>query len=157
MYFCPDISETMQKEGSMRWVCAVAALAMICVVVRCGEDKSQGPDDGEKERELRVTLPGGATMEMVWVESGTFMMGTTEAQQDLLWSKGMWYGWFETEQPAHEVTITEGFYLGKYELTQGQWEAVMSTRPWDGRFRVLENPNNPAAYMSWYSVRDKNA
>ena len=32
----------------------------------------------------------------------------------------------------HEVTISQGFYLGKYEVTQGQWESVMGTRPWQG-------------------------
>ena len=33
------------------------------------------------------------------------------------------------EGPVHEVEISEGFWLGKYEVTQGQWEAVMGTTP----------------------------
>ena len=54
-------------------------------------------------------LPGGATIEMVWIEPGTFMMGTTEEQEQLLRSKGLWDDGFEDEQPAHEVTISHGF------------------------------------------------
>ena len=101
------------------------------------------------DREIEVNLPGGAEMEMVWIPPGTFTMGTTEEQEQLLRSKGMWHDWFENEQPAHTVTITQGFYLGKYELTQGQWKSVIGTSPWAGQAGVQENPSNPAAYISW--------
>jgi formylglycine-generating enzyme required for sulfatase activity len=99
------------------------------------------------------TLPGGATMEMVWIEPGTFMMGTTEEQKQLMISQGIsWWDWLENELPAHEVTITRGFWIGKYELTQGQWEAVMGTRPWQGMIRIQEGPEYPAA-LSWDGVQ----
>ena len=45
-----------------------------------------------------------------------------------------------------DITIDTGFYLGKYEVTQGQWEAVMGTKPWDGR--VFSDPFYPAVYIS---------
>jgi len=87
-------------------------------------------------------LPGGATIEMVWIESGIFMMGSpaTEPYRD------------DDEGPQHEVTITKGFWLGKYEITQGQWEAVMGTTPWEGEGAVQKNPNHPAVYISWDDV-----
>ena len=73
--------------------------------------------------ETVVELPGGIELEIVWIEPGIFEMGTRDPdvfrQQD--------------EQPAHEVTISRGFYLGKYEITQSQWTEVMETRPWQGR------------------------
>ena len=47
-------------------------------------------------------LPGGATMEMVWIEPGTFIMGSP----------------FANERPQHEVTISRGFWFGRYEITQ---------------------------------------
>ena len=55
-----------------------------------------------------------STLEMIWVEPGTFTMGspTTEPCR----------GNDETE---HNVTLTMGFYLGKFEVTQAQYEAVM--------------------------------
>lgn len=91
--------------------------------------------------EITVDLPGGATMDFVWIEPGTFMMGTPESEQGRLTNEG-WEG------PQHEVTITQGYYLGKYEVTQGQWQAVMGTTPWSGKGSVQENPNHPAVYMT---------
>ena len=104
-------------------------------------------------REITVELPGGAKMAMVWVEPGSFMMGTTEEQEQHLRRKGMWDKWNENEQPAHEVTISQGFYLGKYEITQGQWKAVMGGRPWAGKANVQEDPNHPAVYISWNDLQ----
>jgi len=103
--------------------------------------------------ETTFVLPGGAEIEMVWIEPGTFTMGTTEAQEETLRSKEMWEDWMDREQPAHSVTITQGFYLGKYELTQGQWESVMGTTPWSGEEHVVEAPNHPAVFISWEYVQ----
>jgi formylglycine-generating enzyme required for sulfatase activity len=54
-------------------------------------------------------------LQMLWVEPGTFTMGspTTEAGRS-------------TNETEHNVTLTKGFYLGKYEVTQAQYEAVMT-------------------------------
>jgi sulfatase modifying factor 1 len=51
-------------------------------------------------------------------------------------------------------TISQGFYLGKYEITQGQWERVMGTRPWEGQDYVQSSPTHPAVYISWEDVQD---
>ena len=104
--------------------------------------------------ETTFVLPGSAEIEMVWIEPGTFTMGTTEEQERLLRSKGMWASWFEHEHPAHQVTITRGFYLAKYEITQGQWEAVIGTRLWEGQRWVRESPNSAASYISWNDVQE---
>lgn len=61
-------------------------------------------------------LPGGAQMGMVWIPPGTFTMGTTEEQKQWLIDHGMWHSDFEDELPAHEVTITKGFWMGRYEV-----------------------------------------
>ncbi|MBR4654273.1 MAG: formylglycine-generating enzyme family protein [Kiritimatiellae bacterium] len=61
-----------------------------------------------------ITLPGGAKMEMIWCEPGSFMMGSPPSE----------IGRFEDE-PLHPVTLTKGFWLGKYEVMQVQWESVM--------------------------------
>ena len=88
---------------------------------------------------MTVRLPGGAAMEFVWIAPGTFLMGspTSDEMAD------------DEEWPQHEVTITQGFWLGKYEVTQEQWEAVMGTTPWVERDNVQANPNHPAVYISW--------
>ena len=92
---------------------------------------------------VTIDLPGEVTMEFVWIVPGRFMMGSPDS--DVMA--------FEQEKPQHQVTISRGFWLGKYELTQAQWEAVMGTRPWSGKDNVQENANHPAVYISWEDVQ----
>ena len=90
------------------------------------------------------TLPGGASLEMVWIEAGTFQMGSPSSES----------GRDSDEGPVHGVTISQGFYLGKYEVTQGQWERVMSTRPWQGQDNVRSGSDYPAVYVSWEDAQE---
>ena len=70
--------------------------------------------------ELTLDLGDGVTMEMVYIKPGTFVMGG-ESKTD---------GRFEcVELPKHAVEITKGFYLGKYEVTQTQYQAIMGSNP----------------------------
>ena len=59
-------------------------------------------------------------IETLLVPAGTFTMGCTAANQ---------YGCNGDESPTHSVTLTQAFYLGRYEVTQGQWVAKMSSNP----------------------------
>jgi formylglycine-generating enzyme required for sulfatase activity len=98
---------------------------------------------------LTVNLPGGVAMDMIWIEPGTFLMGSPESEQ----------GRGENEGPQHEVMISRGFYLGKFELTQEQWEGVMETSPWSGdkgndKYDVQEQRDHPAVYISWNDVQE---
>ena len=91
---------------------------------------------------LTETLSGDVKMEFVWISPGTFMMGSPSSEA----------GRGEYEGPVHTVEIGQGFYLGKYEVTQGQWEAVMGTQPWvdeEHSQYVRSEPNNPVVYVSW--------
>ncbi len=75
-------------------------------------------------------------IEFVWIKPGMFTMGSTNGEPD--------------EQPAHQVTIKEGFYLGKYEVTQAQWEAVMGKNPsWSKEC----GGNCPVDGVSWDDVQ----
>ena len=80
-----------------------------------------------------ITLPGGATMELVWCPPGSFTMGSPASEQ----------GRYDDET-QHPVTLTKGFWLGKYEVTQRQWESVMGTNP--SRF---QSPDRPVEQVSW--------
>jgi formylglycine-generating enzyme required for sulfatase activity len=82
-------------------------------------------------KELAVDLGGGTKLEMLLIPAGSFMMGDDEKGSD-------------KAKPVHKVTITKPFYLGKYEVTQEQWEAVMGKNPsW------LKGPKNPVEQVSW--------
>ena len=56
-------------------------------------------------------LNASVAMEMIWVQPGSFTMGQSDMSD---------------ATPEHNVTLTKGFYLGKYEVTQAQYEAVMT-------------------------------
>lgn len=68
---------------------------------------------------------------MVYVEGGTFMMGATSEQGDKTESN---------EKPTHKVTLSS-FSIGKYEVTQEEWQAVMGVNPPEckGRKRPVQN------------------
>jgi formylglycine-generating enzyme required for sulfatase activity len=80
-------------------------------------------------------IPGGP---------GNFMMGCYPGDQTGHWD----------ETPQHQVDIDYAFYIGKYELTKAQWQAVMGTTPWQGRDYVLDHQDSPAVYVSWDDIKD---
>ena len=100
--------------------------------------------EGMPEAEITVTLPGGAKLEMVWIQAGRFLMGSPVSEP----------GRADHEGPQHEVTITKGFYLARYELTQTQWESVMNTRPWLLGVYTQDpsSANFPAHRLRWRDV-----
>ena len=88
---------------------------------------------------MTIMLPGDVPLMLVRIPVGTFMMGRYDGEWDS----------YEREDPQHQVTLAQDFYMGKYELTQRQWQAVMDTTPWSGREDVLEHLDSPAVYVSW--------
>ena len=78
-------------------------------------------------------------LEMIWVEPGSFTMGQTGVTNS---------------EPEHNVTLTQGFYFGKYEVTQAQYEAVMTGNT-DGLNATPSNwPNNPDRPVEKVSMDD---
>jgi formylglycine-generating enzyme required for sulfatase activity len=60
------------------------------------------------------------------------------------------YRWNDENQV--KVVLSRGFWLGKYEVTQGQWTALMGSHPWIGHqysFYVKEAESNPATFVTW--------
>lgn len=91
-------------------------------------------------------------IEFVWIPPGSFMMGSDAAavqradeqiqRED---SRHVKTEMFTREKPAHRVTIGEGFYMGKYVVTQAQWQAVMGSNP--SKFEGCDNC--PVEEVSW--------
>ena len=71
---------------------------------------------------------------MVYVEGGTFMMGATSEQGSDA---------YDDEKPAHQVTLSS-FSIGRYEVTQEEWEAVMGSNPSNFKGKKL-----PVEQVSW--------
>jgi formylglycine-generating enzyme required for sulfatase activity len=76
---------------------------------------------------------------MVFVRGGTFTMGCTSEQGD---------DCFDWERPAHSVTLSD-YYIGKYEVTQAQWRAVMGNNP-----SYFKGDNLPVEYVHWDDVQE---
>ena len=84
--------------------------------------------------EISIPVKNGITIDMVKVEAGTFMMGATSEMQDP-------YG---DEKPVHKVILTNDYYMGKYEVTQALWQAVMGSNP-----SYFKGDNLPVENVSW--------
>ena len=76
-------------------------------------------------------------LEMVYVEGGTFTMGCSAKKLS---------DCFSDELPAHKVTVN-GFYMGKFEITQLQWRIVMGSNPQELNFKGCDNC--PVERISW--------
>jgi formylglycine-generating enzyme required for sulfatase activity len=77
-------------------------------------------------------------IEMLLVPRGSYMRGASETDLDA----------DTDESPSHVVTLTRCFYLGRYEVTQSQWESVMGSNP----AGMTRHPDNPVENVSYNDV-----
>ncbi|MDR2941212.1 MAG: formylglycine-generating enzyme family protein [Treponema sp.] len=130
-------------------VCTVTAIAVTTALFFAGcsefSDNPNGPNDSNNPNN-----PGGNSVnieiEMVQIPGGSFQMGDTKNEG------------YNDEKPVHTVTLT-GFYMGKYEVTQAQYQAVMGRNPsyFDGgSYREPASGevqgNRPVESVSWYDA-----
>ena len=140
------------------------ALFLLMSVYQCGDNASepQGPVGVEPV----FSLPGGGEMAFVWIEPGVFQMGSPNSES----------GRDSDEGPVHEVEISRGFWLGKYEVTVGQfrrfvdatgydagnrcWTYAYENNDWEERSgRNWRNPgyaqsdDHPVVCVSWDDVQ----
>ena len=101
------------------------------------------PEDTPAAAESITALPSffinSVGMEFVLIPEGNFIMGSPDSNAEAS----------DWEKPAHRITISQPFYLGKYPITQAQWEAVMGDNP--SYFKG--NPNHPVEDVSWHDVQ----
>ena len=101
----------------------------------------QGADAGptgfvsltDNELEVAVAAPPPAGLNMVGITPGTFQMGSVAVGGTAL--------------PVHPVTITRPFWIGKYEVTQAEYQAVMGSNP-----SYHQGANRPVELVSWGSA-----
>ena len=111
-----------------------------------GHPKQKDSDKKEKADDIKI--------DMVFVQGGTFTMGATAEQGDDV---------YEDEVPAHSVTLSS-YYIGKYEITQEQWKAVMGTTIEQQCNKAAEEvallynigvgDNYPMYYVSWTEAKE---
>ena len=125
-------------RGNTTLIHALVGASVIAAALLLAGCPPPTPGDPEAEGET-IMLPGYEPLHMVWISAGSFQMGRYPGEQDS----------YDCEDPQHEVTLSSGFWMAKYELTKRQWAAVMGTTPWSGGSYVLDDPNSPAVYVSW--------
>ena len=112
----------------------ILGIAMVLGLVGCTKENSQ-QSKTEKETEAIVAA---LEKEMVLIPAGKFVMGSPESEKGRL-----------NSETQHEVTLTKPFYLGKYEITQDQWEAVTGDNPSNTQGRNL-----PVTGVSWNDCQE---
>ena len=81
-----------------------------------------------------ITLPGKATMEMVWCPAGAFLMGSPKEEEGR-----------SSDETLHPVALKKGFWMAKTEVTQAQWKSVMGNNPsWNEG-----DDSRPVEHVSW--------
>ena len=121
-------------------------IVVLLLFVGCGNDTPVGPEP-EPEPEpgpdhttgdFVVDLPNDTKMALVKMEPGTFMMGAGPS----VYAK-------DNERPRHQVTLTKGFYLGKYEVTRGQWGSVLGRSALPEVPDYVDSDDYPVSNVSW--------
>src|SRR5262249_9577409 len=103
-------------------------------------------------KELTLDLGGGVKMEFVRIPKGRFTMGSPNDEKDKERN--------EDDEQLHEVEITRDYYLGKYPVTQEQYEKVMGSNPShfskNGKVQAsiagLETSRFPVEMISWFAA-----
>lgn len=126
----------------------------------------------------QVIIKNGVGMELVLIPAGEFMMGSTEDEPRAAYERHQKYvkkakSRWDDEMPKHRVVFNKPFYMGKYEVTQGQWQTVMGTnvrqhkdikeksqvpsrKKGKNKTRVetlVEGDNYPMFFVSWEDVQ----
>ena len=91
-----------------------------------------------KLMEEQIDLGNGVKLEMVLIPAGKFMMGSPASKKNR-----------SSDETQHEVTLTKPFYMGKYEVTQEQWEVVMGDNP-----SSVKGARFPVTGVSWNDCQD---
>ena len=89
--------------------------------------------------ELTFMLPGGVPLTMVRIPAGTFQMGSPATERNR-----------NPDETPHSVTLTNDFYIGRHEVTQAQWQAVMGSNP--SYFQACGG-SCPVEQVSWDDIR----
>ena len=162
---CPNCAEPVQESWKFCPACETPLTSLVCprcnfpvkenwkrcpecevrlICIACNRRIPQGPsgcpacagsapENKESEFNIREPVTG---MEFLHVPFGSFLMGDT-------FGEGI-----ENEKPVHEVQL-DGFYLGRYPVTQSQWKGLMPDNPSE-----FQGDFHPVERVSWYEVQE---
>jgi len=157
--FIPKYSTNNNAKSTNPWFYAIIALLAAFIIVggffyaspKDPNEKTDATDQHQSSLHEKDFKPGKQwivptlQLEMIWCEPGSFMMGSPESEVDrrLDWDN----------KPAlqneilHEVKLTNGFFLGKFEVTQKQWFVLLESKP-----SFFSGDNLPVEQINWYEA-----
>ena len=91
-------------------------------------------------REVGESWTNSLGMEFMWIPAGRLLMGSPEDEEGR-----------DFDELQHEVRISEGFWMGKYEVTQREWESVIGSNP---SFYKDCGPRCPVEKVSWFDTEE---
>jgi formylglycine-generating enzyme required for sulfatase activity len=124
----------LQEEYFIVEEAAVDVVDTLVLVLKSGRPGAQML--GKHGRTVAAVSKKSAPSGMIWIASGTFMMGSPHSEAGR-----------RDDETRHQVTISKGFYMGNYEVTQAEYQAVMGNNPSD--FKGIDLP---VENVSWYDA-----
>jgi len=104
-----------------------------------------------------VQINAGVSMTMILIPAGSFTMGSPPTEVGRQPAGALWPSADHTDETQHMVNITRPFYIGKYHVTQAQWQAVKGNSSYNSYGQLIggsEGPNYPAHTMAWGDAQD---
>jgi formylglycine-generating enzyme required for sulfatase activity len=130
------------KEGSKEVILDDGETETIVVSIKEkaveGQYKSRYRTDRSHKKDYRVNLGDGVFLEMVYIQGGTFEMGSRDSEKER----------DNDEGPVHNVKLSP-FYIGKFEVTQAQWKTLM-----DSNRSRFEGDNRPVESITWEEAKE---
>lgn len=111
------------------------SLVFLMIVVLCLGGTMN--DEDQPGRIKSFLLVEGMAIEMAWIPPGSFMMGSPQEEPGR-----------EDDESLHAVRLTKGFWMGRTEVTQAQWRAVMGNNP-----SKLQGDRLPVETVSYNDVQ----
>ncbi|WP_461534066.1 SUMF1/EgtB/PvdO family nonheme iron enzyme [Sinomicrobium sp.] len=100
-------------------------------------------NQAKPDNEESITING---IEMILVKAGTFYMGAQSTDPSM---PNYYPDAAANQGPVHQVTITKDFYIGKYELTQAQFENIMGYNP-----STTVGSDHPVEMVDWNTAKE---
>ena len=123
----PQQSQTQRPVSQTQPVSSTASLSTSSTSLNAVGSSTSGSV-------ITIPVKDGISIEMVKVETGSFDMGATPEMENP----------DDREKPVHRVTLTNNYYIGKYEVTQALWKIVMGSNPSN-----FKGDNLPVEKVSW--------
>jgi len=132
-----------EKKVLYQYNCAIYAAPLRI------QSRAETPPKPRAKKTLTLNLGKGVAMKLVLVPAGDFMMGGKFDAAESVKRFGGKEVHYASERPRRKVTISKPFYMGVYEVTQAQWEAVMDSKPYAGKMLTKIGPDYPVSWVTW--------